>query len=201
MYNKIKKGKYNIEKRKEVQNFLNYNKCDIKLITLQDIGFNEEIEENGETFEENSLIKAKAVKEFCIKNNINKIVIADDAGLVVDALGGRPGVHSARYAGDHASQEVVLNKLLNEMKDFKGDERKASFVCVLTVAFQDGRYESFKGVTEGKIAEQCGKMGGLTFCPVFMPNGYDRVMNDLTQEEMGHTHREKAWKDLLKNWL
>ena len=83
------------------------------------------------------------------------------------------------------------------MKDLKGEDRRAEFVCVLTVAFKDEGYESFKGVTEGKIAEKCGTMGGLTFCPVFIPDGYDKVMNDLTQEEMGHTHRENAWRDLL----
>ena len=180
---------------------MDYNKYEVKLLTLNDIGFDEEIEENGDTFEENSLIKAKAIKEFCKKKNINKIIVADDAGLVVHALGGRPGVHSARYAGDHASQEIVLNKLLGEMKDLKGEERKADFVCVLTVALENGKYESYKGVTEGSIAEKCGTMGGLTFCPVFVPDGYDRVMNDLTQEELGHTHREKAWKELLSKLM
>ena len=176
---------------------MDYNKYDVKLLTLNDIGFDEEIEENGDTFEKNSLIKARAVKEFCNKKNINKVIVTDDAGLVVHALGGRPGVHSARYAGDHASQEIVLNKLLGEMKDLKGEDRKAEFVCVLTVALLNGEYESFRGVTEGSIAEKCGTMGGLTFCPVFVPDGYDRVMNDLTQEELGNTHREKAWRELL----
>ena len=73
-------------KKEQVQDFLDYNHFDVKIISLKDIGFNEEIEENGETFEENSLIKAKAVKEFCNKNNINKIIVADDAGLMVNAL-------------------------------------------------------------------------------------------------------------------
>ncbi len=73
-------------KKEQVQNFLNYNNIDIKIISLKDIGFNEEIVEDGETFEENSLIKAKAVKEFCNKKNIKNIIVADDAGLMVDAL-------------------------------------------------------------------------------------------------------------------
>ena len=76
----------NQAKKEQVQEFLNYNKYNVKIISLKEIGFDEEIEENGETFEENSLIKAKAVKDFCIRNNINKIVVADDAGLMVDAL-------------------------------------------------------------------------------------------------------------------
>ena len=77
-------------KKEQVQEILRHNNSDIQLITLKDIGFNEEIEENGNTFEENSKIKAEAVKKFCVQNEINKIVVADDAGLMVDALGGRP---------------------------------------------------------------------------------------------------------------
>ena len=83
------------------------------------------------------------------------------------------------------------------MKDLKGDKRKASFVCVLTAILENGEEIVCKGVTNGRIAEKCGTMGKLTFCPVFMPDGYNRVMNDLTQEEMGHTHREKAWTELI----
>ena len=76
----------NQAKKKQVQDFLNYNNYDVKIISLKDIGFDEEIEEKGETFEENSLIKARVVKDFCIRKNINKIIVADDAGLMVDAL-------------------------------------------------------------------------------------------------------------------
>ena len=76
-------------KKNQVQSFLDYNHYDVKIITLKDIGFNEAIDENGETFEENSWIKAKAVKDFCTKNNIKKIVVADDAGLMVDYLNRR----------------------------------------------------------------------------------------------------------------
>lgn len=76
-------------KRNQVQSFLNYNHYDVEILTLKDIGFNEEIDENGETFEQNSEIKARAVREFCNKNNIKEIVVADDAGLMVDALNRR----------------------------------------------------------------------------------------------------------------
>ena len=139
-------------KKNQIQSFLEYNHYNVKLITLKDIGFNEEIEENGETFEENSYIKAKAVKDFCDRNNINKIIVADDAGLMVDALGGRPGVHTARYAGDHAPQEVTLKKLLDEMKDIKEENRTAQFLCVLTAILPNGEKIVCKGVTNGKIA-------------------------------------------------
>ena len=81
----------NNAKKEQVEEFFNYHNYDIQIVILKDIGFNEEIDENGETFEENSLIKAKAVKEFCRKNNIEGIIVADDAGLMVDALNRKTG--------------------------------------------------------------------------------------------------------------
>lgn len=147
---------------------------------------------------ENSFIKAEAVKRFCNKNNIDKIIVADDAGLMVDALGGRPGVHTARYAGDHAPQEVVLNKLLDEMREVEEGNRTASFVCVLTAILENGEKIVCKGETKGKIANKIGTMGKLTFGPILIPEGYNKVMNDLTDEELGHTHRQKAWKELIE---
>ena len=144
------------------------------------------------------MIKAEAVKKFCDKNNIIKAIVADDTGLMVDALGGKPGVHSARYAGDHAKQEVVLEKLLNEMKDIEDYKRTASFVCILTAILENGKKLISRGETKGKISKQCGTMGRLTFGPVFIPEGSKKVMNELTEEELGHTHRQKAWRDLLE---
>lgn len=188
----------NIGKKNQVQDFLKFNHYDVNIITLKDIGFNEEIEENGKTFEENSAIKADAVKKFCDKKNIKGIIVADDAGLMVEALGGIPGVHTARYAGDHAPQKVVLNKLLEEMKSVEDDKRTASFVCVLTAILENGEKIICKGETKGKIAKECGAMGKLTFGPVLIPNGFDRVINELTEEELGHTHRQKAWRELLE---
>ena len=113
----------------------------------------------GETFEDNSFIKAEAVKKFCEKNNIKKIVVADDAGLVVDALDGRPGVHTARYAGDHASQEISINKLLDEMKNIEEGKRTACFKCVLTAILENGEKIVCKGETKGKIATKARNNG------------------------------------------
>ena len=86
---KIIYGSSNKAKLQEVEDFFKNNKIDVEVLSLKDIGFNEEIDENGETFEENSLIKANAIKEFCTKKDINEIIITDDAGLCVDALNGR----------------------------------------------------------------------------------------------------------------
>ena len=194
---KIIYGSSNKAKLQEVKDFFTNNKIDIELLSLKDINFNEEIEENGQTFEENSLIKAKAIKEFCEKNNINETIITDDAGLCVDELGGRPGVYSARYAGDHASQEETLAKLLNEMKDVQYENRTAQFVCVLTAILKDGQVIIARGETKGKIAKELGPMGKLTYGPVFIPDEFGKVMNELGPDELKHTHREKALEELL----
>ena len=194
---KIIYGSSNKAKLQEVKDFFTNNKIDIELLSLKDIGFNEEIDENGQTFEENSLIKAKVIKQFCSKNNINEIIITDDAGLCVDALDGRPGVYSARYAGDHASQEETLDKLLNEMKDIQDENRTAQFVCVLTAILKDGQVIVARGETKGKIARKPGPMGKLTYGPVFIPDEFGKVMNELGPDELKHTHREKALEELL----
>ena len=195
---KIIYGTSNENKIAEVKTlFMNHN-IEAQILSLKDIGFHEEIDENGSTFEENSMIKAKAVKEFCMKNNINEMIITDDAGLCVDSLGGRPGVHSARYGGDHAPQSIVLDKLMKEMEGIPKEKRTAQFVCVLTAILQDDKIITAKGVTYGSISETIGPLGGLTFCPVFIPKGYDKVMNELSDEQKEQTHREKAFKELIE---
>lgn len=187
----------NPEKVKEVETFFKNNIKDIEILTLKDIGFDMDIEETGETFEENSLIKAQAIKEYCDNLGIEEIIITDDAGLCVDALDGRPGVYSARYAGDHAPQEVTINKLLEEMKDVPENKRTARFVCALTAILPNKEIIRARGTTEGMIATTPGPMGKLTFFPVFVPNEYGKAMIYLTDEELKHTHREKALLELL----
>lgn len=195
---KIIYGTGNKDKIAEIKKLFENHNIEAEILSLKDIGFNEDIDENGTTFEENSMIKANAVRKFCNINNINEIIITDDAGLCVDALNGAPGVHSARYAGDHAPQEVTLNKLMNEMKNVPKEKRKAEFVCVLTALLPNGEAIVAKGITKGSIAEKIGTMGGLTFCPVFIPEGTTKVMNDMTDEEKEQTHREKAFKELIE---
>lgn len=185
-------GTGNVKKVEQVKAFFNTQNIELDIISLKDIGFNEEIEENGTTFEENSMIKAKAIKEYCNKNNISEIIITDDAGLEVDALGGKPGVLSARYAGDHAPQEIVINKLLDELKNVPEEKRTAKFVCVITVVMSDGEVFAIRGVTEGRIPIKPGKMGKLTYNPVFIAEGFNKPMSEISDEELGNTHREKA---------
>lgn len=195
---KIIYGTSNQEKINQVKEYLEYKQEDIDILSLKDISFNEEIDENGKTFEENSLIKAKAIKAFCDKNDIHEIIMTDDAGLCVDALNGEPGVYSARYAGDHAPQIESITKVLNKMKDVKDEDRTAKFVCVLTLIMPDGIIKVARGETLGKIVKTPGPLGKLTYGPIFIPNGFNKTMNELTDEELGATHREKALNQIIK---
>ena len=198
---KIIYGSSNKAKLQEVEDFFKNNKIDVEVLSLKDIGFNEEIDENGETFEENSEIKAKAVKEFCDKNHIEyDIITTDDAGLCVDCLNGEPGVYSARYASEHASQEENLNKLLSNIEKTGDTERKGKFVCVLTSFLKDGTKIVSRGECNGTIAKQIKRLGGLTYSPVFIPEGYDVPMSELSAEEYenAHNHRDKAFSQLLE---
>ena len=195
---KIIYGTSNQEKINQVKEYLEYKQEDIEILSLKDISFNEEIDENGKTFEENSLIKAKAIKAFCDKNDIHEIIMTDDAGLCVDALNGEPGVYSARYAGDHAPQIESITKVLNKMKDVKDEDRTAKFVCVLTLMMPDGTIKVARGETLGKIVKTPGPLGKLTYGPIFIPNGFNKTMNELTDEELGATHREKALNQIIK---
>lgn len=197
---KILYGTGNKEKLKQMEEIITVNNFKAEIIGLKDIGFDKDIIEDGETFEENSKIKAVAIREFCETNNLHDtIVVTDDAGMCVDALNGRPGVYSARYAGDHAPQDVTLNKLLEEMKNVKKEDRDAKFVCVLTASLPNGEYIVSRGETEGKVAEKLGELTGLTYSPVFIPNGFDKPMSEMTMEEFAKvkSHRDIAMINLF----
>ena len=183
---------------------LKENNIDVKLYTLKDIGFNQKIIEDGKTFEENSAIKANAIKSFCEQNNIkDKIIITDDAGLCIDKLNGQPGVYSARYAGENATQIEKLTKLLSERKEHKKEQhRTCTFVCVLTAILPDGEKIVARGECKGTVAKTPGKLGGLTYVPIFIPEGFDKPLSDLDEKtfEATHNHRDLALKQLIKEF-
>ena len=181
---KVIYGTTNKNKIAEMQSY--FKDYDMELISLKDIGFDDDIIEDGDTFLENSLIKAKAIKDFCNKNNITYPILTDDAGLCVKALDNRPGVYTARYAGDHAPQIDNINKMLFELKD-KSD-RSATFYCALTFVYNDD-FIQVEGFKKGHIANTPGTLGGFTFGPLFIPEGHDKPYNDLIDFE---THRHNA---------
>lgn len=197
-------GTSNKNKVISMMKILRENNVNAKLYTLKDIGFNQEIIEDGETFEENSKIKANAIKKFCDENNINdKIILTDDAGLCIDKLNGEPGVYSARYAGENASQVQILEKVLRKMNQYQSkEERTCTFVCVLTAILLDGETIVARGECKGTVAKTPGKLGGLTYVPIFIPEGFDIPLSDLDEKtyETTHNHRDLAVKKLLQEF-
>ena len=159
----------------------------IRVISMREAYVECDPDETGETFEENSLIKAKAVYDIT-----KQPVIADDSGLCVDALGGRPGVYSARYAPDSEK----CSKLLDEMKNVPDEERTAYFECCISLVTEDGNV-SFSGKCNGKIGYEERGTNGFGYDPVFVHG--DRTLAEMSAEEKNSiSHRGAAMRELYK---
>jgi XTP/dITP diphosphohydrolase len=153
-----------------------------------------EIAENGASFEENAKLKAIAVSK-----QLPGLAIADDSGLEVEALGGAPGIHSARYAGANASDKGKIAKLLGQLAKVsaKSDRRRARFCCVLAVAHEGQILATFEGVVEGKIAERPRGLYGFGYDPIFIPDGFEETFAELPEELKNKiSHRGKAIRKL-----
>lgn len=165
--------------------------------TLNDIGFHEEIKEDGETFEENSFIKANTIAR------LGYITVADDSGLCVDALNGEPGVYSARYAGEICDDGKNNQKLLSKLADVPAEKRTASFVSVITCVFPDGKVLCARGECPGTILYEYRGNGGFGYDPLFMYEEYGKTFAEMTSEEKnGISHRARAmekFKTLFAN--
>ena len=170
-----------------------------EILSMKEAGIDVDIVEDGTTFEENALIKAKAVAAHC-----NDIVLADDSGLVIDYLNGEPGVYSARYLGDTPYEEK--NRILIErVKDAKGKERSARFMCNIAAVLPDGRVLHTEAAMEGEIAKEAAGNGGFGYDPILWLPEYGKTSAELTMEEKNRiSHRGKAlerMKDALKEAL
>lgn len=153
-----------------------------------------EIEEDGETFEENSFKKANEIMKVC-----GKITIADDSGLMVDYLGGAPGVYSARFAGEDGNDTKNNEKLLMLLEGVFYKERRAKFVSVITMVYPDGTQLAARGECEGHIIDAPVGENGFGYDPLFVPDGYQRTFAQLSAEEKNQiSHRAKALKQLEK---
>ncbi|MDF3000203.1 MAG: XTP/dITP diphosphatase [Bacillota bacterium] len=155
-----------------------------------------EVEEDGSTFEENSEKKAREIQELC-----GEITIADDSGLMVDALDGAPGVISARFAGEDASDAQNNEKLLSLLEPVDEDQRTARFVSVITMIYPDGRKIVARGECEGHIIYKERGCNGFGYDPLFVPNGYDRTFAELTAEEKNQISHRAAALQKLKGML
>ncbi len=170
-------------------------KLGVEAVSLAEAGVESDAEETGTTFEENSRIKAfEAMKISGLPT------IADDSGLEVDALGGEPGVYSARYGGDKCKDDVERYEyLLENMKDIPKGERSARFVSVITCVFPDGREVSARGEIEGEILFSPAGDGGFGYDPVFYVEAEGMTTAEMTQERKNEiSHRAKSLKLISK---
>lgn len=174
-----------------------FEKEGVTVISLDDLDMTiPEIEETGATFHENAKIKAETVASI-----VNEPVIADDSGLVVDALNGRPGVYSARYAGEPTDDVKNYEKVLDELEAVEEKNRTARFVAVLALSRPGEETLFFEGTCEGKIAYEPKGEHGFGYDPIFIPDGYDVTMAQLTEDEKNKiSHRFHAL-ERLKEWL
>lgn len=167
--------------------------AEIEVLSLNDIGMTEEIEENGKTFRENALIKAS------VPASLGYIGVADDSGLAVDALGGAPGVYSARYAGEPCDDEKNNQKLLAELANTPDEERTAQYVCAMACVFPDGRQFTVEGSCKGLLLREYRGDGGFGYDPLFYFPGYQKTFAEISGDMKNRvSHRGKAMKDFCK---
>jgi len=182
-------------KIKEMRGIL--KKLDIEVVSRDDLGIDKEIEETGTSFQENSQIKALAICKLA-----GVPAIADDSGLIVDALGGEPGVYSSSYGGEALTADERCRYLLKKMKNM--EQRQAKFVCTIVCAFPDGDLLTTVGECNGEIAIEPVGSDGFGYDPVFRPEGCNKTMAELTTEEKNKiSHRGVAlrnFSELLKSY-
>ncbi len=190
----------NQKKIKELNAILSATIPDIRILSLDDIGFGDDIEENGTTFEENALIKARTAMA---AGGNRYPAVADDSGLAVDALDGAPGVYSARYAGEHGDDAANNTCLLEHMAKVPDEERTAQFVSVIACVFPDGREILVRGEAKGLILREYRGEGGFGYDPLFLylPEAegepQNKTFSEMNAEEKNLiSHRGRAIRKL-----
>ncbi|MBR2922791.1 MAG: RdgB/HAM1 family non-canonical purine NTP pyrophosphatase [Alphaproteobacteria bacterium] len=164
----------------------------VKIYSAKDLDL-PDVEETGKTFAENAIIKAEALAEMC-----NKPCLADDSGLCVDALDGRPGVYSARYAPNR-DFDKAMTMLIDEIKTTRSKDWSAHFSCVLALKIPDKKVELFEGRVDGRIVEQRRGENGFGFDPVFVPNGFDVTFAEMSADDKKKiSHRGQAVEKFLQ---
>lgn len=165
-----------------------------EILSLKDIGYDKEIIEDGKTFEENALIKART-----IANERNEIVLADDSGLEVDYMDKQPGIYSARFLGEDTSYRIKNQYIIDQLKDAKPEERTARFVCAIACAYPDGRTITTRGTIEGYIGYEERGENGFGYDPIFMVPEFNCTTSELDLEQKNKiSHRGKALEAMKK---
>lgn len=174
----------NKDKVKEVKEILK----GYDIISMKEAGIDVDIEENGTTFEENALIKARAIMKLT-----GQITMADDSGLEIDYLNKAPGVYSARFMGHDTSYDIKNKALIQKLEGVKGSDRSGRFVCAIAVCFPDGREIVKRGTMEGLIAEEIKGDNGFGYDPIVYLPEYGKTSGELAPEEKNKiSHRGKA---------
>ncbi len=192
MRQKILFATENEGKMKEIRQIL--GDMDVEIQSLREAGIHGDIEENGETFEENAAIKAREIARLT-----DAIVLADDSGLEVDYLGKEPGVHSARYMGYDTSYRIKNQSILDRLQGVPEEQRTARFVCAIAAALPDGGLLYSRGTIEGIIGYEERGEGGFGYDPIFFLPEYGCSTAELTMEKKNElSHRGKALRQMKK---
>ncbi len=167
--------------------------CGLSIISQEEAGLSDiDVVEDGETFEENSFKKANEIMKAC-----RHPAIADDSGLMVDALGGAPGVYSARFAGEGHDDSANNTKLLSMLQDVPDEKRGAKFVAVITLVYPDGEKIVARGECPGHIMHELSGVGGFGYDPLFRPEGYEQTFGELGADIKNKiSHRARALAEL-----
>lgn len=172
----------------------------VEILSMKEAGISADLEENGATFEENAMIKAKGIAALC-----DDLVLADDSGLEIDALNKEPGVYSARYLGEETSYHFKNANLIQRLEGVPEEKRTARFVCAIAAVLPDGRTFSVKAAMEGRIGYEERGENGFGYDPIFMLPEYGKTTAELSPEEKNKlSHRGKAlrlMKEMLKEVL
>lgn len=182
----------NEEKMREIREIL--ASLPVEVLSMKEAGIQADIIEDGKTFEENAVIKAKAIAQLS-----EEIVLADDSGLVIDYLNGEPGIYSARYMGEDTSYRIKNENLIQRLEGVPDEERTARFVCAIAAAFPDGTVLTTEGMVEGRIGYEEKGENGFGYDPIFYLPEYGCTTAQLTEEKKNEiSHRGKALRKMVE---
>ena len=185
----------NAGKMKEVREIL--KDLNVEVLSMKEAGIQADVEENGKTFQENAVIKAREIMKIS-----GEVVLADDSGLEIDYLNKEPGIYSARYMGEDTSYRIKNGKLIERLQGVPDEKRTARFVCAIAAAFPDGSVETTEGTIEGRIGYEEKGENGFGYDPIFYVPEFGCTTAELTGEQKNQiSHRGKAleaMKEILK---
>lgn len=182
----------NADKMKEIREIM--SDVDVEIVSMKEAGIKVDIVEDGKTFEENAIIKAKTIAELT-----GEITLADDSGLEVDYMDKAPGIYSARFLGEDTSYDIKNNYILDKLKDAGEEERTARFVCAIACVWPDGSVKTERATIEGYIAHEAAGTNGFGYDPIFYVPEYGKTTAELSREEKNKiSHRGKALTAIKK---